>query len=198
MGRSHNHLYPMLFRIYRLVVLLGWLTLSFLNPARALVLEPLSIESLAARAELVLQGKILSRTCLRDPSGRIYTKVELQVTDLWKGAIAGDPFTIVHGGGTLGEEESAVAGQVEYRIGEEVVAFLVRNARGEGVTLGLMQGKFEVWQDAVGHTKYVSNPFHGLRQPGAAMAVQTAGGSPLGPKPLLLSELRKQVLGGNR
>ena len=101
------------------------------------------------------------------PVGR-HTKVELEVTDVWKGAVSGSPFQIVMGGGVLGEEQAVVSGQVQDAVGEEVVAFLVRNARGEGVTLGLMQGKFHVWKDTGGRTKdhieRVSRPLpRGLR-----------------------------------
>ena len=45
-------------------------------------------------------------------------------------------FTIVHGGGILGDRRVIVSDQVTFQPGEEVVAFLVLNQRGEGVTLG--------------------------------------------------------------
>ena len=164
-------------------------------PAAAVVLEPLSIDALTAQADLVLHGVVLSKTCQRDPSGRIFTTVELEVTDVWKGAISGNPFVIVHGGGILGEQQAVVAAQVQYDLGEEVVAFLVRNARAEGVTIGLMQGKFRVWKDAVSGARYAANPFHGLlNNAGGTPIVQLGSARPQSSgAPMPLDELRKQV-----
>src|SRR5947207_3049369 len=57
--------------------------------------------------------------------------------------------------------KATVSGQVEYGIGEEVVAFLVLNHRGEGVTLGLAQGKFHIGKEAETGERLVHNLFHG-------------------------------------
>lgn len=167
--------------------------------APAIVLEPLSVNALSAQADIVLHGVVLSNTCQRDPSGRIYTKVELRVTDIWKGAISGSPFVIVHGGGVLGDRQASVPAQVQYDIGEEVVAFLVRNERGEGVTVGLMQGKFRVWQNAVGGTRYVVNPFHGVpEQFGNRAARQGSTKASAVPAPIRLTDLKRQVQEAHR
>jgi hypothetical protein len=163
-------------------------------PLFATLFEPLSIETLSSEADIILQGKVLSKTCQRDASGRIYTRVELQVEDVWKGAISGSPFIIVHGGGVLGEEQRIVSGQAQYDIGEEVVAFLVRNNRGEGVTLGLKQGKFHVWKDAT-NIKYAVSPFHGTSQEAIAAAQAKSSPSPsTAGIPLPLSGLKKRVM----
>jgi hypothetical protein len=127
----------------------------------AIQMEPLSIEQLAEGSTLVVRGTVLSKSCQRDPAGRIYTKVDLQVVEVWKGWLATNRFTIVHGGGILGEQKATVSGQVEFGIGEDVVAFLVLNQRGEGVTLGLAQGKFHVWQDPRTGEWHANNLFHG-------------------------------------
>jgi len=124
------------------------------------LVNPLSLDQLESEADLVAQGKVLSKTCQRDSSGRIYTSVDLLVTDVWKGKVARSPLTIVHGGGTLGEEQSVVSNQVEYSVGEDVVAFLKINSDSQGVTVALAQGKFHIWQDASG-AKFVHNGFHG-------------------------------------
>ena len=129
---------------------------------------PLPVAALSAKADLVLEGRVVSSTVQRDPQGRIYTKIDLQVAEVWKGNLATNHFTIVHGGGILGEERTTVSGQVEYEIGEEVVAFLVLNPRGEGVTIGLSQGKFHVWQDAATGQKMANNPFHGQPESSAS------------------------------
>ena len=160
----------------------------------AIGFSPLSIEALTDQSELILQGTVLSKTCLRDKSGRIYTQVELAVTEVWKGAISGSPFLIVHGGGVLGEEQSVVSGQAPYELGKEVVAFLVRNERGEGVTVGLMQGKFDVQKDPNTGTHYVAHPFLRIPEQGK-MALKSGPGAAGARGRMPLAELKKQVHG---
>jgi hypothetical protein len=161
--------------------------------SRAVDFSPLSIEALCSHADLVLQGKVLSKTCLRDSDGRIYTRIELQVLEIWKGAVSSSPFLIVHGGGVLGEEQAFVSGQVNYELGEEVVAFLVHNKRGEGVTVGLMQGKFHIWSD--GETQFAFSPFHGIDEKlaGSKNTLRVQSGTS-GTERLLLAELKRRVL----
>ena len=179
--------------LMRRVVWLALLTLAM--PLAAVVFTPLSIEQLAAQSQLILQGTVFSKTCQRDGTGRIYTSVELQVSEVWKGRISTNRFLIVHGGGTLGRERLTVSGQVDFQIGEEVVAFLVINPRGEGVSLGLAQGKFHVWQDRATGQKFADNPFHGV-PPNATSAdkIQVQGFSPSGQ--LTLGQLKQRVLVG--
>ena len=139
------------------------LLLSFvLAPSlRAIQFTPLSIEQLAQESALIVQGTVLSKSCQRDSAGRIFTKVELGIAEVWKGSLATNRFTVVHGGGILGDRKATVSGQVEYGIGEGVVAFVVFNQRGEGVTLGLAQGKFHIGKEAQTGERLVHNLFHG-------------------------------------
>jgi molybdopterin-binding protein len=137
---------------------------------------PLSLPELAGKAELVVLGSVLSKSCQQDDAGRIFTRVELQVTEVWKGAVSSKILIVVHGGGILGSRRIAVSGHVDYTVGEEVVAFLVRNDRGEAVTLSLAQGKFHVSQDPNASVKTVHNLFHGTPSAaGLAATMPTAG-----------------------
>lgn len=129
--------------------------------ALAVQMTPMSLEELVIRADVVLHGKVLSKTCQRDSAGRIYTEVDVEVAEAWKGPVAGKRFKIVLAGGTLGDRHVGVSGQADYQPGEEVVVFLRLNPRGEGVTLGLAQGKFQVRQDSVTGRKYAYSPFFG-------------------------------------
>ena len=101
-------------------------------------MRPLAIDELARKADLIVQGTVLDKICLRDDAGRIYTKVNIRVAEVWKGALptnAPPPvLTIVQGGGTVGDVREEVSGDVQYDAGEEFVAFLVYNSRGEPVT----------------------------------------------------------------
>lgn len=143
------------------------LCLLLSHPVRAVIVQPLSIGELVIQADLVVRGTVMSKSCQRDPSRRIYTKVDLDVSEVWKGNLQPGRLTIVHGGGILGEERVVVSGQVDYRLREDVVVFLIRNSRGEAVTLAMAQGKFTVSKGPAG-TLYVSNGIHGAGSAAAA------------------------------
>jgi hypothetical protein len=129
-------------------------------PAHAFIPIPLSVEELNRHADLVVRGTVKEKTCRRDEQGRIYTEVVLQVAETWRGKPAAERLTIVHGGGVLGNRAETAIGQVEYTPGEEVVAFLIHNPRGEAVTVGMAQGKFHLERNSKDSTVWASNPFH--------------------------------------
>lgn len=161
-------------------------------------MTPLSVENLAQRAELILYGTVASKTCLKDEDGNIITKLGFQVAEIWKGSLTTNYFTIIHGGGTVNDETTVVDGQARYDVGEEVVVFLRSNHRGEGVTIGMAQGKFHVWQDDQTKEKFAHNLFHG-----EAKSIESPPGTRLRaaagkPQRLGLGELRQRSQGGDR
>jgi hypothetical protein len=169
---------------------------------QAVSMKPLPIGELSQKADVILNGTVVSKTCQRDEAGRIYTKIELKIAETWKGIPRTNQFTVVYGGGTVGNEQAEVSGQTEYEIGEEVVGFFVLNQRSEGVTIGLSQGKFHVSKDPVTGEKLVYNTFHGAAEtPGDAAPPN--GSQRNQPKAgvarenrLTLAELKRRVLGG--
>lgn len=114
------------------------------GPARATRFTVLTVEQLAGNADLIVHGTVVSVEVRRDGKGRVFTAVDLRLAGVWKGAVDGPVCRVVAAGGTLGEEQVAVGGQPEYRVGDELVVFLVRNPAGEWVTLGLAHGHFRV------------------------------------------------------
>ncbi len=172
-------------------------------PAQSTVMVPLSVEELASKAELILRGTVVSKSCLKDPEGRIYTRIEFAVSEVWKGTLATNRFCIVRSGGTVGDETTVVDGEADYEPGEELVAFLRLNKRGEGVSIGLAQGKFKVWKDDDTGQPYAHNLFHGTPKVNAKPAAPQAHaqnllvlGTPETPKALGLTELRARAVGG--
>lgn len=156
---------------------------------------PMSLDELAARADLVVYGKVVSKMCLRDEAGRICSKVELRVFETWKGAPSGR-FVITLGGGTLGDRRVAVPGQADYLPGEEVVVFLRLNARGEGITLGVGQGKFEVRAEERTGERFLHSMFLGGAQAsGGGVGLQATG---TGSGRLLLEDVKCRVQGRGR
>lgn len=143
----------------KLCIFLNLLLLAL--PGIATQFKPLSVQQIVRQSDLIVEGTVRTRTTLRDTSGRIYTRVELEVTEVWKGTLATNRCVIALGTATLGEENVVISGEATYEIGEEVVACLVLNARGEGVTLGLVHGKFRVGRDPQTGEKHARNLFHG-------------------------------------
>lgn len=173
--------------------LVGWACALCVLPAQAVDFLPLSLEELAAQAEAVAQGVVLRRSCQQDGDGRIYTRIELQLKEVWKGRPPGPVLTLVQGGGVLGEKRAQVIGQAEFTVGEEVVVFVVFNARGEAVTLGLRQGKFHVQPPVGGGEALAGNGFAHAARPASPRAALTAPAAPPPRAWLPLSELRRRV-----
>jgi hypothetical protein len=160
---------------------------------RAVIWDPLSLADLTRKAEVVVQARVLSQQSGRDEAGVIFTQIELRVIEVWKGQVESDPLIVVHGGGRVGRLETVVSGQVRYETGEEVVAFLVRNTRGQAVTLGLAQGKFNVTRESSATDPTVHNLFHGTlpAKSGGTIEAASAHGARL-----TLAELKRRVKGG--
>ena len=151
----------------------------------------LSIETLATKADAVVHGKVVRMSCQRDDKGRIFTKVHLQIIEQVKGRERGAALVIVQGGGVLGRTVARSPIQPRYRVGAEVVVFVVFNSRGEAVTLGLNQGKFDVVRRPETGLTTVRNPFHGLaKRDDPRGVVKRALGQA---KPLTFAELKRQV-----
>jgi hypothetical protein len=173
----------------------GWLGLLLwgvmLSSALAARLVPLTIEQLTQRADVVVRGTVRALEVARDPQGQIFTRVDLEVAEVWKGTVRAGPCRIVVGGGVLGEVSVNAAEQVVYSVNEEVVVYLVRNANDEWVTVGLSQGRFQVLNDATTGRPCVHGRFWG-GPPAQARLVPQGTRSPLD-RPLELEELRRRT-----
>ena len=165
-----------------------WLAAAATGLASDPQMVPLSLGELTAQADWVVHGQVQSKSCRRDAAGRIVTRVEVDVIDVWKGHPSGARIEVALAGGTLGEKQVIVVGQPDYTPGEEVVLFLKLNPRGQGVTIGLAQGKFSVWRDRQTGTKYACSLFHGR----AAVSADSAGAKERDRR-LPLGELKQEV-----
>ena len=163
--------------------------------ASASILVPLSIEEMVKRSDWIVHGTVIGQKCCTDAEGHIFTQVELGIYDVWKGKVIANPIVIIHSGGVRNGRMSLPDKQVQYKQGEEVVAFLVLNSKEEAVTLGMSQGKFSVWQEQNSGDKFVYNPFLGVSQ---ATAKSQQLNDTVAPRQMKLSDLKKQVKGGLR
>ena len=181
---TNDLMMPFTARLFRLIAFCTWSTLS------AGPLIPISIDRLTTESDLVVHADVVGKSVQRDEQGRIYTKIQLDVREYWKGPERTGPLTLVHSGGILGNQWSTADGEVSYKLGEEVVVFMILNSRGEGVTKGMVQGKFLIQPDATNSIKYARSRFHGGEPP-----------TPNGPKgyrfptqlPLTIDRLKSQV-----
>lgn len=108
--------------------------------------QPLSIERLTREADLIIRATVYSQTVQKDDKGLIYTTVQLDAAETWKGELPAKRIELVHGGGVLGEIGRKVRGQAEFDLEEKVVLFLTANGKGSFVTVGMADGKFRVTQ----------------------------------------------------
>ena len=116
----------------------GWLAPA---PARASMVLAMDLPRMTATANRILVAEVLSTSSHWDSQRRrIYTTVEVQVAELWKGAMpAGGRLKFTQLGGSLGDYELKVHGQPVFRSGERTVLFLGGDATRSYV-VGMGQG----------------------------------------------------------
>lgn len=172
------------------ILIIIFILLSNVSKAFCSPIIPLSLDRLSIESQIILHGKVISKKVQRDDAGRIFTKVSIDVWEIWKGETSVKPFILVHSGGILGDEKASATDEVSFKIGEEVVLFMIFNSRGEGVSMAMNQGKFDVFQDARSKLNYVKNPFHG----GLPKALSKRAYRFPTQVPLTLSALKERVI----
>jgi hypothetical protein len=131
-------------RLRRLAVFLVILAIcSAAQPLWASTILYRTDAQLIALSERVVHGRVVSqRTTKAGPDGNIYTVTTLQIIEDLTG-VAGTSIDVWELGGVVGNEMLYVGGQVEYRIGEDVLICLERGPYGlRSVAMGF--SKFDV------------------------------------------------------
>jgi hypothetical protein len=108
-------------------------------------MRAMDLAELTGSADRIIVGDVLAADAAWDSTHRdIYTTVEIGVREVWKGAApANGKIGLRHLGGTVGEIEMTVLGEVGFAVGERAVLFL-RHAQ----LVGMAQGKRRVRWDA--------------------------------------------------
>lgn len=124
------------------------LTLIFMAPSTVLgaTLQPKTLEQLIRGADLILRGQVQAVTPGPQKEGAPRTTVVISVQEQWKGTRL-STLRLVLPRGTEGGITQDVPGLPTFRVGEEVILFLVREARGQYHVLGGKQGKFAIKPD---------------------------------------------------
>lgn len=130
--------------------------------AAASIVLRVSPRELADTAHLVVEGRVSAvdvrwdddRTCIN-------TYVTFAVERTHKGPAAAS-IVIKVPGGRVGDEEVRVEGTARFSPGEEAMAFLWKDGRGEWIVLGEAQGKFLLRHDTKTSRRMAENSLRGL------------------------------------
>jgi hypothetical protein len=111
------------------------------SPALATTVEAFDLTALTRIADRVVVAEVLSvKSAWQTDRRRIYTEVELQVAELWKGDMpTSRRVTVFQPGGRVGDIEMKVHGMANFREGDRAVLFLEGPSDASGV-VGLAQG----------------------------------------------------------
>jgi hypothetical protein len=162
------------------------------RPAAASQVLAMDLPELTARAERIVVAEVMSvKTGWDSSHKRILSTVELHVSEVWKGQVAGDGrITVVQPGGVADGIEMIVHGLPRFESGERAVLFL-RGPDGKPASLvGMGQGKRLLNFERASKRWMV-----GTGDLSAVMNVDTKGRavSPESATPLPLDEMRRQV-----
>lgn len=136
----------------------------------AATLEQLSFEQMVLQSTAIVRAKALGSHSVRD-GALIYTIVELEVLDQWKGEPAAR-CEVALPGGRVGGFSQQFGGVPVLEPDQEFVAFLWTGPSGRTQLLGLSQGFFEIARDTRGKLQVHRKPTADLMlNPGSAMPV---------------------------
>ena len=159
----------------RLAVLLMAIASSFVLGT---TVRPVSVETMAAHASLVAEGRAVSSWSQWNPEHTmILTYTRFQVSRVLKGAAARE-VTIRQPGGTVGVYRDVVHGVRYLKPGAEAALFLSDGGEKDGamVVVGLMQGMFRIEREASG-AAFVSNGISGVEAEDETGAVRAFSGT---------------------
>ena len=112
--------------------------------------QALTLGQLTRLSALVFDGKVTTREIFEDEKGRIWTRYQVEIKELWKGKgnHLGRVLELNLIGGTIGEgivkRSQRIHGQVQLNIDQRGIFFLEKTAAGQYVFTGMSQGFFEV------------------------------------------------------
>jgi hypothetical protein len=183
------------------------LVAALLSPsARATSIRgPVDVAALTAASHLILQARVASTTshwAAGGPSsGQIFTTVELEPNELWKGSAPTGLIRILVPGGAVDDLAQDVAGVATFAPGEQVVVFLVRRAPATSRAPAVYEvarwafGKFRVEPAQAGAAPDSSAPTStALRARRDPSGLRCLGCEPREPDDWSLDELRARVL----
>ncbi|MCW5981218.1 MAG: hypothetical protein KIT09_24255 [Bryobacteraceae bacterium] len=117
-------------------------------PLRSATLERLSLEEMIEQSTEIVRGRVLgTRTVLRGPV--VYTLVQVQIDESWKGPRTGRVEVAIPGG-VYGGARQSFSGAPTLDAGPDYLLFLWTGKAAVTQVIGLSQGVFVVARDANG------------------------------------------------
>jgi len=123
------------------LVIIGTLAASRMS---ATTVIPISDRELAARADVVVHGIVVSSRTVEDSLGRPETVTVIEPLEVLKGRLSGALVLHQLGGELPDGRFLKLWGRPEYQAGHEVVVFAIGRPEGDFQTAELLLGKFEV------------------------------------------------------
>ena len=107
--------------------------------------EPLSVADLAKRSDVIALGAVASVSSeWNSQKTTIYTRIGLNVEDLFKGTASNEMLSFYQLGGEVGNTASSVGDAAPFKRGERVIVFLYKNKDQKLALVGSFQGKFAI------------------------------------------------------
>ena len=134
----------MMSRPLALAALLLALGLAAPTPAQATTLSLLTLEQMTDASDLVVRGVVTELWAERDDNNTIWTRAQVEVQEVLKGAPSTRTVVVDQMGGVLNNEYQIIHSATRFSVGEEAYFFLEQLGNGRIVTAGMFQGKFTV------------------------------------------------------
>jgi hypothetical protein len=150
-------------RLWRRATLPAVAALSIVAPMSDATtsVAPLTLQELVGLSDLVVHGRVLDVRSYREES-RIFTRVEVSVTEAIKGELSSQAVSLELYGGLHDGIATIVIGAPSMCMDEEMVVFLKEKRPGLYHVVSLAEGKFSVVRDGDG-PPLVERDLHGIR-----------------------------------
>lgn len=162
-------------------------------PVAATTFVMMNETDLARRSVAAVHAQVVAIDSAVDPdTGGVHTYVQLDPYEVVLGHLPAGTIVLREIGGQAGGTSEWVFGNPEYRVGEEVLAFLARAPDGALHTTAMAMGKFAIARDAAGHMTAVRS----LGEGAAVWTPATGGlGEAPGPEEYDLDSVRAALRG---
>jgi hypothetical protein len=125
------------------------LAMAPVESAEATSLAPLTLDQMTDASVAIVHGKVTRIWTEASAEGWIWTRAEVQITEVIKGVDLGDSIVVDVPGGMLGDELTNVEKMARFDIDEDVVLFLDQIRQGtRWTTVGGFTGKYTLRRPA--------------------------------------------------
>jgi hypothetical protein len=115
--------------------------------ARATTLSELTVEQMTDASDLIVRGTVTQVFTELDDRGNVWTRAQVEVSEVLKGALDTRAVLVDQIGGVHGNAYSVIRWAPRFSKGEEAVFFLEELRSGRTSIVGWYQGKFTLRMD---------------------------------------------------